>query len=245
MTIDAARIARVIEAAAGRAVLLETEGLELLDALGISAPAHLFVRNAAEAAAADTSALGGDRVVVKVDLAAHPPQERRRRREGRRAAAGRDRGRRRRHGAEARRRRSIVGFTINEFLRYDTSIGHELILGLRWTEDFGPVVTLGAGGIYTEFLAEAFKPGPRDRRLLARRSRPTGRSRRRSIGSRSGGSPRDDCGDRSRASRRRRSWPPCGGSWRSPRRSRPTPSPSARSTRWSSPAGAWSRSTSW
>ena len=47
-------------------MLLETEGLELLAALGIDAPAHVFVRNAAEAAAADTSALGGDRVVVKV-----------------------------------------------------------------------------------------------------------------------------------------------------------------------------------
>ena len=66
MTIDAAGIRRVLDGARGRAVLLETEGLDLLAALGIDAPAHVFVRNSREAAAADTAALGGDRVVVKI-----------------------------------------------------------------------------------------------------------------------------------------------------------------------------------
>jgi acyl-CoA synthetase (NDP forming) len=158
VTIDTARIARVIEAAAGRAVLLETEGLEILDALGISAPAHVFVRNGAEAEAADTWSLGGDRVVVKVisprilhksDVGGVKIVDRRPE-----AIAAVVADMEQRLGDQ-----EIVGFTINEFLRYDTSIGHELILGLRWTEDFGPVVTLGAGGIYTEFLADAFKPG--------------------------------------------------------------------------------------
>ncbi len=158
MTIDAARIARVIDAAAGRQVLLETEGLELLAALGIGAPAHLFVRNAAEAASADTSPLGGDKVVVKVisprilhksDVGGVAIVERRPE-----AIAAVVADMETRLGGQG-----IVGFTVNEFLRYDTSIGQELILGLRWTEDFGPVVTLGAGGIYTEFLADAFRPG--------------------------------------------------------------------------------------
>jgi acyl-CoA synthetase (NDP forming) len=158
VTIDTARIASVIEAATGRAVLLETEGLELLAALGIDAPAHLFVRDAAEAASADTSSLGSERVVVKVisprilhksDVGGVKIVERR---PDAIAAVVADM--ERRLGGQG-----IAGFTINECLRYDTSIGHELILGLRWTEDFGPVVTLGAGGIYTEFLAENFKPG--------------------------------------------------------------------------------------
>jgi acyl-CoA synthetase (NDP forming) len=158
VTIDTARIARVIDAAAGRAVLLETEGLDLLAALGIDAPAHVFVRNAAGAAEADTSPLGGDRVVVKVisprilhksDVGGVKIVERRPE-----AIAAVVADMERRLGGQ-----EIVGFTINEFLRYDTSIGHELILGLRWTEDFGPVVTLGAGGIHTEFLADAFRPG--------------------------------------------------------------------------------------
>jgi len=53
----------------------------------------------------------------------------------------------------------IAGFTINQFVAYDRSLGGELLLGLRWTEDFGPVVTLGAGGIHTEFLAANLRPG--------------------------------------------------------------------------------------
>lgn len=158
MTIDKARITRVIEAASGRSALLETEGLELLAALGIGAPAHVFVQNAAKAALADTSSLGGERVVVKIisprilhksDVGGVKMVERR---PDAIAAAVAD--------MEARLGdQEVVGFTINQFVRYDASIGHELILGLRWTEDFGPVVTLGAGGVYTEFLAENFRPG--------------------------------------------------------------------------------------
>ena len=53
----------------------------------------------------------------------------------------------------------ISGYTINEFIPYDRSLGHELLLGLRWTGDFGAVVTFGPGGIYTEFLAQNFKVG--------------------------------------------------------------------------------------
>ncbi len=158
MTIDTARIHRVIDAARGRRVLLETEGLELLAALGIAAPAHVFVKNAREAAAPDTLPFGGDRVVVKVispqilhksDVGGVKVVERRRE-----AIVSAIEDMDARLGGQ-----EVVGFTINEFVRYDTSIGSELILGLRETADFGPVVTLGAGGIYTELLAENFKPG--------------------------------------------------------------------------------------
>jgi acyl-CoA synthetase (NDP forming) len=160
MRIDAGRIHQVVAAAraCGRSVLLETEGLELLAALGIAAPAHVFVRDAAEAAAADTAPLGGDRVVVKVisprilhksDVGGVKVVERR----GEAIAAA---------VADMEARlgdRDVVGFTINQFARYDAALGSELILGLRSTADFGPVVTLGAGGIHTEFLAEHFRPG--------------------------------------------------------------------------------------
>ena len=69
MSIDTKCVAAVLAAARARmasvlvpgapAALLETEGLDLLAAIGIPAPAHLFVRNAGEAADADTTALGG------------------------------------------------------------------------------------------------------------------------------------------------------------------------------------------
>jgi acyl-CoA synthetase (NDP forming) len=169
MTVDIARVGRVLSGARRRvglagapdtapAALLEVEGLELLEALGIPAPAHLFVRDAREAGEADTGALGGDRVVVKVvspqilhksDVGGVKVVDRRREDI---VAAVRD--------MEARLGdRAIAGFTINQFARYDAGLGSELILGLRWTADFGPVVTLGGGGIYTEFLASNLRPG--------------------------------------------------------------------------------------
>jgi len=36
----------------------------------------------------------------------------------------------------------------------DTSAGFELLIGARWDVRFGPVVVVGAGGIYTELLAD-------------------------------------------------------------------------------------------
>ena len=166
MTIDLARIREVIAGARERidrregtpAVLLETEGLALLAALGLPAPRWLLVGGAEEAAAADTSALGGDRVVVKVisprilhksDVGGVKVVEHRR--EAITAAI-----------ADMERRlgtQDVVGFTINEFVRFNPALGNELLLGLRTTADFGPVVTLGAGGLYTEFLASALQKG--------------------------------------------------------------------------------------
>jgi acyl-CoA synthetase (NDP forming) len=160
MTIDGGRIRRVIVAARSRgaSVLLETEGLELLQALGIAAPAFVFVRSAREAAATDISELDGDRVVVKVvsprilhksDVGGVKVVERHR---DAIAAAIRDM-------EDRLGDREIAGFTINQFASYEPSLGSELILGMRWTPDFGPVVTLGAGGIHTEFLAANLRPG--------------------------------------------------------------------------------------
>jgi acyl-CoA synthetase (NDP forming) len=160
MIMDVERIRYVIGVAQARGgdVLLETEGLAVLEAMGIPAPAYLFVKDSAEAASADLERFPGDRVVVKVisprilhksdvgGVSVVPREPRAV------AAAVRD--------MEARlATQSIVGFTVNEFIPYDRALGSELLIGLRWTEDFGPVVTVGAGGIYTEFLAVHFKPG--------------------------------------------------------------------------------------
>ncbi|MBE3071385.1 MAG: acetate--CoA ligase family protein, partial [Acidobacteria bacterium] len=160
MRIDHARIRGVIDRARARGarVLVETEGIEVLDAMGIPVPAHVFLRSSAEAASADLSQLTGERVVVKVisPLILHKSDV------GGVAVVPRDH-----HAVTATIQdmkarlgaREINGFTVNQFVTYDRSLGNELLVGLRWTEDFGPVVTLGAGGIYTEFLAASFKPG--------------------------------------------------------------------------------------
>ncbi len=167
MTSDEARIGSVVGAARARgaAVLLDTEGLEVLDALGFAVPAHVFVRASTDVISAPLAALPGDRVVVKVVS----PRILHKSDVGGVAIVPRDP-----HVVEAAIRDmearlgspDIAGFTISEFVEYDRSLGNELLLGLRWTADFGPVVTLGAGGIYTEFLAENFKPG-RDVAILS------------------------------------------------------------------------------
>jgi acyl-CoA synthetase (NDP forming) len=167
MTIDFETISQILRGAKARGdqTLLEPEGLDLLTALGIATPAHLFVRDSSEACVADRSGLRGDRVVVKVvshrilhktdvggvcivanDLA---------------AIASAIQSMERNLGQQ-----ELAGFTISEFIDYDSALGNELLLGLRWTDDFGPVVTVASGGIYTEFLSENYKQG-RDVAILS------------------------------------------------------------------------------
>ncbi|MBN2135253.1 MAG: acetate--CoA ligase family protein [Acidobacteria bacterium] len=53
---------------------------------------------------------------------------------------------------------SIKGVIISEFVTYNTGMfGHEVLVGLQHSREFGPVVTYGAGGVDTEFWAENFK----------------------------------------------------------------------------------------
>jgi len=143
---------------AGRDVLLETEGLQLLQAMGLPAPTHLFVHGADAVTDDALAALPGSRVVVKVispqilhksDVGGVQVVEK---------AAGPVRAviadMQSRLGAQR-----VVGYTINEFVPYSPALGHEILVGLRWTQDVGPVVTVGAGGIYTEFLASRFRAG--------------------------------------------------------------------------------------
>jgi acyl-CoA synthetase (NDP forming) len=153
-------IAAIFDAALadGRQVLLETEGLQVLAALGVPAPAHAFVSAAAGVSDALLSPLPGDRAVVKVisprilhksDVGGVAVVEK-----SARAVAD----------AIARMdaalgAHGVIGYTVNEFVPYPPALGRELLVGLRWTEDAGSVVTVGAGGIYTELLAKAFRPG--------------------------------------------------------------------------------------
>ena len=53
----------------------------------------------------------------------------------------------------------VDGYTVNEFVPFEPRLGHEIIVGYRFARDFGPVVSFGPGGIYTEFLAKQFRPG--------------------------------------------------------------------------------------
>jgi len=156
---DEKRIAGILSAAYERrdVFLLETDGFEILTALDFKTCQSRFVRNAQEARAVGWNMLSGDKVVVKVvspDIlhksdfggVAVVANERDTIAATIEAMAARLRG------------KDLAGFTVNQFISYDAALEGELLVGLRRTEDFGSIVTVGAGGIYTEFLAENFKP---------------------------------------------------------------------------------------
>lgn len=154
--------------AEGRDALTEVEGLAMLAAMGVAAPRHHFVVSSAAylaiAASADVGSIagnhlfGGERAVVKVispeilhkteaggvAIVANNTQaiiDAIRQMEARFTSV------------------AVEGYTINEFLQFEPRLGHEMIFGYRFAADFGPVVSFGPGGIYTEFLAGSFKPG--------------------------------------------------------------------------------------
>ncbi|HLF82565.1 MAG TPA: acetate--CoA ligase family protein [Blastocatellia bacterium] len=160
MTMDFEKISLILRGAKERGdqALLEPEGLDVLKALGIATRGYLFVRNSSKARVADTGALAGKRVVVKVVS----PRILHKTDVGGVCVVANDREAivsaiqtMERNLCE----QDVAGFTISEFIDYNPALGNELLLGLRWTDDFGPVVTLGPGGIYTEFLSENFKAG--------------------------------------------------------------------------------------
>jgi len=54
----------------------------------------------------------------------------------------------------------IKGFLICETIPYDkTGFGTELLMGIRNSKDFGPVVTMGVGGVEIEYLSARIKEG--------------------------------------------------------------------------------------
>ena len=147
--------------AAGRTMLLEPEGHAILTEAGIAVPRWRFVTSGDtmdDRVLADLLAnLPGDRVVVKVVSAgilhktevggvAIVPNEV--------AAVAAAIG-----AMQTRLGDKVGGFTVAEFVSHDAGPGGELLVSLRWTDDFGPVVSVGAGGIVTEALSADLRTG--------------------------------------------------------------------------------------
>ena len=142
--------------AEGREALTELEGLGLLAAMGLETPRFSFVKGSSEIPGLER--FPGDKAVVKVispeilhktevgGVAIVPNEA-----EAIAAAVAAMEGK----FAGVR----VDGYTVNEFIPHEAALGHELILGFRFTRDFGPVISFGPGGIYTEFLSSAFKSG--------------------------------------------------------------------------------------
>lgn len=150
----------------GRDALTELEGLSMLEVMGIATPRHRFVASSAEyesllsqnAETGSMSPFPGSRAVVKVisPLILHKTEV------GGVAIVANEadailaaiRGMEARFGAY-----HVEGYTINEFVKFEPRLGHEMIFGYRYAADFGPVVSFGPGGIYAEYLAGKFKRG--------------------------------------------------------------------------------------
>lgn len=148
--------------AQGRTRLLEPEVLDLLGELGIGAPLHRFVPRGEVLDGADLAAFPGDRVVLKVVSPAvvHKTE------------AGGVRFVPREADAVARATAQLTsleqarGVLVVEELP-PAGLGGELLVGLRQTREFGPVLAAGLGGTLTEFLAERLRPGLAVARALA------------------------------------------------------------------------------
>jgi len=144
--------------AEGRASLLEHEGYQLLEVIGVAAPRHRFLGRGEVITEADLSALGGDRLVLKVvaEQVLHKSD----------------------HGGvavvearpeavavaiaemeEAFQGVRVSGFLLCEHVPHQAGFGDQLLVGLRWTEDFGPVLSLGPGGVAAEFLVDVVEEG--------------------------------------------------------------------------------------
>jgi len=143
----------------GRSTLLETEGLEIARSLGIGVPEYVVVADSREAADDDAYlSFPGERLVVKVvsprilhksDVGGVRVVEKTR---GEVVAA-----------IESMERSfsdtEVVGYSVNQCVEFDRQLGGELLVGVRHTADFGPVVTVGPGGVLTEYLAAQLMPG--------------------------------------------------------------------------------------
>lgn len=158
---DEQRIRKIASAAlaSARSALTELEGMEILEAMGLEVPRRILVRGSAEAGREFAGGpFPGAKVVVKVvsDAILHKTEvggvtiARNSPSDIESAVAAMES----RFAGQA-----VEGYSINEFVPFEPSIGREIIAGYRLAPDFGPVVSIGFGGIYAEFLAGQFRAG--------------------------------------------------------------------------------------
>jgi len=142
---------------ADRIVGTEADGLDLLEAAGIPVPHRVRVDGPGNVGEIDLSAFPGDRVVVKVVSAtiAHKTEvggveivalDR----EAIREAVARMGGRL--GGPDAR------GFLVCAYVAHADEPGAQLLVALRRTVEFGPVIAVGFGGVHAEALAASLRP---------------------------------------------------------------------------------------
>ena len=189
MAIPFASIDRIFEGAErdGRAFLFEHEVYEMLRLAGVAVPRFKFITKGRTVVAKDLAGFKSDELVLKVvaPLIQHKTDVCGVQFVKNRAAAvnaglkamGSDIPGRFREWAKSASHTlagsppaappsidavagDIRGFLICEKVDFEKfGFGTEVLLGIRNTREFGPVLTLGAGGVEVEFLNERFKEG--------------------------------------------------------------------------------------
>ncbi len=167
----------------GRQFLLESEVYEILAESGIPPPEHVLVPTGRKIVSKDLSRIRSDSVVVKIvsPLILHksdvggvevvrnrissiqeiidrmiqevPGRYLEWLKKARESGSGRT-------STSGSVRESIRGFLICEKVEFeDVGFGSEILAGVRNSRDFGPVMTIGCGGVDVEFMNERFKEG--------------------------------------------------------------------------------------
>ena len=141
----------------GRGYLSESEGFHILGELGFGVPRFEWAAGPEDVTGDLLAEIPGDHVVVKADV----PDLLHKSDEG--ALAIVNKHPREVCGAMAAMRdrlvgRGLAGFNIFEYVAHPEALERQWFLGCRWTEDFGPVVSLGPGGLHAEFLSKNLIP---------------------------------------------------------------------------------------
>ncbi len=158
-------------AAAGRFVLLESEVYALVEAAGIAVPRHRQVAAPDAIDAATSDALGSDEAVVKI---ASPDLLHKSDVAGVRFCRNEPKALREAAAAVLQAARTaapaahLAGVLVAERVRFRAGLGRELLAAFRHDPAFGPVVVIGAGGLDSEALMAALRPGPARAMFAAR-----------------------------------------------------------------------------
>ena len=144
-----------------RTVLLENEAQRIVRSLGIAVPDSVFIRadeNLLVAAENAWESLWGSRVVIKVvsPEIIHKTELGGVRIVDKLPAEIFD-------AIEEMQEKlapfDVRGFLVSELIEYDASPGGELLVNVRWTPEFGAVVSVGLGGTSAELLGRSLRPG--------------------------------------------------------------------------------------
>ncbi len=172
MAVNTKSIDRIFAAAEkdGRDFLLEPEGYAVVKAAGIAVPSHVFVARGKKVTRDDLARLGSSGAVVlkivspliqhKSDVGGVAFVEARPAAVNAGIAAMERRVAARAAGPAGEIARSLRGVLLMEKVAFDNvGFGSEILLGARTTREFGPVLTIGAGGLDVEYMNERLRDG--------------------------------------------------------------------------------------